>query len=102
MSTSNNISEKRHKKLLEFQQKYNLNFSNINLLNQAFCHTSYTNENNIGIENSYERLEFLGDAVLKLSISSLFYNIYSIWISQGSWFASTWLSSVASTQPTLL
>ncbi len=74
MSTSNNISEKRHKKLLEFQQKYNLNFSNINLLNQAFCHTSYTNENNIGIENSYERLEFLGDAVLKLSISSLFYN----------------------------
>ena len=74
MSISNKINEKRHKELLEFQQKYNLDFSDINLLNQAFCHTSYTNENNIGIENSYERLEFLGDAVLKLSISNIFYN----------------------------
>ena len=74
MSISNQINEKRRKKLLEFQQKYNLNFSNINLLNQAFLHTSYINENNLETKDSYERLEFLGDAVLKLSISNLFYN----------------------------
>ncbi len=73
MSISNLITEERLKKLQDFQEKYNLNFSNIELLNQAFCHTSFINENNLGIENSYERLEFLGDAVLKLSISSLFY-----------------------------
>ena len=74
MSISDLITEERLEKLHNFEQKYNLNFSDINLLNQAFCHTSYTNENNLGAENSYERLEFLGDAVLKLSISSLFYN----------------------------
>ena len=74
MSISDLITEERLEKLHNFVQKYNLNFSDINLLNQAFCHTSYTNENNLGTENSYERLEFLGDAVLKLSISSLFYN----------------------------
>ena len=32
---------------------------NINLLNQALCHTSYTNENNLDVSLSYERLEFL-------------------------------------------
>ncbi len=73
MSISDFLTDERLKKLETFQQQYDLNFSNINLLNQAFCHTSFTNENNLGIENSYERLEFLGDAVLKLAISSLFY-----------------------------
>jgi len=74
MSTSDFINEERLEKLNDFQKKYGLNFSDIELLNRAFCHTSYTNENNISSENSYERLEFLGDAVLKLAISSLFYD----------------------------
>ena len=68
------ISKERIVALEEFQKKYNLKFSNIELLNQAFIHTSYTNENNIDILNSYERLEFLGDAVLKLIISDILYN----------------------------
>ncbi len=68
------ISKKRIVALEEFQKKYNLKFSNIELLNQAFIHTSYTNENNIDILNSYERLEFLGDAVLKLIISDILFN----------------------------
>ena len=44
MSISNLITEERLKKLQDFQEKYNLNFSNIELLNQAFCHTSFIND----------------------------------------------------------
>lgn len=42
----------------------------IKLYEKAFTHTSYANEN--GIE-SYERLEYLGDAVLELVISEYLY-----------------------------
>jgi ribonuclease-3 len=74
MSTSNiEINEKRLKILNDFQEKYNLKFKNTNLLNQAFVHTSYTNENNLDVLLSYEKLEFMGDAVLKLSVSEFLY-----------------------------
>src|SRR5574344_885959 len=39
----------------------------------ALTHTSYTQENNLSYLKSYERLEFLGDAVLKLCTSELLY-----------------------------
>ena len=68
------ISNERVIILEEFQKKYNLKFTNLELLNQAFIHTSFTNENNIDVLNSYERLEFLGDAVLKLIVSDILYN----------------------------
>lgn len=45
-------------------------FDNIQLFEQALTHTSYANENNV---LSYERLEFLGDAVLDLIISEYLY-----------------------------
>lgn len=67
------ISPEREKLLIKFQEKYNLKFKKLELLNQAFCHTSFTNENNLEVINSYERLEFLGDAVLKLTVSKLLY-----------------------------
>lgn len=41
-------------------------FQNKQLLQQALTHTSYTNERKINKIDSYERLEFLGDAVLEL------------------------------------
>ena len=74
---SSDISPERADLLQQFQQKYDLKFKNIGLLNQALCHTSYTNENNLDVLNSYERLEFLGDAVLKLSISKFFYSKFT-------------------------
>ena len=40
------------------------------LYKTAFTHTSYANENNV---ESYERLEYLGDAVLELIISEYLY-----------------------------
>ena len=46
------------------------------LYKHALTHSSYTMENNLSYEQCYERLEFLGDAVLKLTVSSVLYNMY--------------------------
>lgn len=75
MPISNLIEEKKEL-FKNFQKKHDLNFQDENLLIHAFIHTSYTNENNIDVLESYERLEFLGDAVLKLSISKILYEQY--------------------------
>ena len=68
------ISDERIKQLKEFQKKYNLKFKDIELLNQAFIHSSYVRENNLDVSLCYEKLEFYGDAVLKLAISDFLYN----------------------------
>lgn len=46
-------------------------FQNRDLLKQALTHSSFTNEQKIMKKKNYERLEFLGDAVLEL-VSSEF------------------------------
>lgn len=46
------------------------------LFEKAMRHTSYVHEVDIPIECSYERLEFLGDAVLKLVVSKYLYLKY--------------------------
>ncbi len=48
-----------------------INPVNINLYYEAFTHTSYANEN--PSLNSYERLEFLGDAILEFIVSDYLY-----------------------------
>lgn len=52
-------------------KKLDFNPTNINLYYQAFTHTSYSNENPSYV--SYERLEFLGDAILEFIISEYLY-----------------------------
>lgn len=57
---------------MEILDRLNIVPNNENLYIQAFTHTSYSNEH---LEcESYERLEFLGDAVLELTISDYLYN----------------------------
>ncbi len=56
---------------MKILQKLNFNPVNINLYYTAFTHTSYTHEN--PSQENYERLEFLGDAVLELIISDYLY-----------------------------
>ena len=57
---------------MEILDKLNIMPKDEKLYMQAFTHTSYTNEH---IEcESYERLEFLGDAVLELIMSDYLYN----------------------------
>jgi len=55
---------------MDFFSKMNIKINNEELLSTAFTHSSYSNENHC---ENYERLEFLGDAVLELIISDYFY-----------------------------
>lgn len=52
-------------------KKLNFSPTNVNLYYQAFTHTSFSNENPSFV--SYERLEFLGDAILEFIISEYLY-----------------------------
>ena len=60
----------------EFESKINYTFKDAKLLKRALCHSSYTNEINIGRLKSNERLEFLGDAVLELVSSEFLFQMY--------------------------
>ncbi len=51
-------------------------FNNKDLLVQALCHRSYLNENSDFKIGHNERLEFLGDAVLELSVTEYLYLNY--------------------------
>ena len=55
---------------MDILDKLNIRYDNIDIYNQAFTHTSYANEMKC---ESYERLEFLGDAILELIISEYLY-----------------------------
>ncbi len=60
----------------ELEKIYGINISNSDLFKIALTHPSYTKENNLPYEQNYERLEFLGDAVLKLLASDILYEKY--------------------------
>ena len=55
---------------------FGINFSDLNLIETAFTHTSYANEHRLLKISHNERLEFLGDAVLQLMISKYLYQKY--------------------------
>ena len=55
------------------EEKLGYTFKNKNLLLEALTHSSYTNEMRINKRNHYERLEFLGDAVLELLSSEFLF-----------------------------
>ncbi len=58
------------------EQKIGITFSDKNLLKNAFIHRSYLNEHKNYRGQSNERLEFLGDSVLSIVVSShLFKNL---------------------------
>lgn len=65
------ISEERKETLAEIEKKFGVSFLNKSLLNQALTHSSYAHA--FG-EADNERLEFLGDAVLKLVITEHLYH----------------------------
>ena len=58
------------------ETELNISFNDKDLLKQAFTHRSFINENkNEGLEHN-ERLEFLGDAILELAVTSFLYKKY--------------------------
>lgn len=60
----------------ELQTQINVRFRDESVLRQAFTHSSYVNEQRGKKIQDNERLEFLGDAVLELSISQFLYRTF--------------------------
>lgn len=58
----------------ELFKKLNIEPKDMNLYKNAFSHSSYVNEHKV--KNDYERLEFLGDAVLDLVVADYLYTHY--------------------------
>ncbi len=60
-------------KLRELEDKIGYHFNDKTLLKQAVTHSSFANELKINRQCHYERLEFLGDAVLELVSSNFLF-----------------------------
>lgn len=58
----------------ELEKKIGYQFRDKRLLKQALTHSSYANEQKINKLKDYERLEFLGDAVLELVSSDFLFH----------------------------
>lgn len=56
---------------MDFLEKFGITIKDKELLLQALTHSSYSNEHDV---KNYERLEFLGDAVLQILMSDYLYN----------------------------
>ena len=60
----------------ELEERIGHTFQDKSLLKQALTHSSYANEMRILKSGNYERLEFLGDAVLELVSSDFLFSKY--------------------------
>lgn len=79
MIRKNDLEKELHKienQFKDFQKAIGISFANVKLLKQAFTHSSYVNEHRKRIFEDNERLEFLGDAVLELTVSQFLYKKY--------------------------
>lgn len=78
MTNTRRLKDGKHKnyKFEQFQEKVGIKFTNEKLLKQAFTHSSYVNEHRKKRREDNERLEFLGDAVLELTISQYLFKMY--------------------------
>ena len=62
-------------KLKEFLDKMEVPYQHLDIFKEAFTHPSYANENKMK-KHDYERLEFLGDAVLQYHVSRYIFDLY--------------------------
>src|SRR5690554_873186 len=60
----------------KLEDSLSITFQNRSLLQQAFTHSSYVNEQQKSRLSDNERLEFLGDAVLELVVSDFLFKKY--------------------------
>lgn len=58
------------------EESLSYTFKDKSLMRKALTHSSYANEHQMGITESNERLEFLGDTVLNLIVSQYLYKKY--------------------------
>lgn len=66
----------KQEEMKELEEKVGYVFRNKELLREALTHSSFSNEQKINRYKNYERLEFLGDAVLELLSSRFFFDIF--------------------------
>ena len=55
-------------KIINLLNKLNIKFKNLNYYIEAFTHPTYLNEKQLQ-GNSYQKLEFLGDAIFEFVVS---------------------------------
>lgn len=60
-------------KVKKLEKIFKIKIQNKELFERAITHSSFTRENEVSSLENYERLEFLGDAVLKLCISDILF-----------------------------
>ncbi len=71
------MDKNRLETLHNLEKRISYHFQDINLLSTALTHRSYVNENKQLAVSDNERFEFLGDAVLGLSVSDLIIKKYA-------------------------
>jgi ribonuclease-3 len=62
------------KELNEFEEIIDYSFKNIEILEKSLTHSSYSNEDKSYSKVNNERLEFLGDAVLSITVSRFIFD----------------------------
>ncbi len=62
--------------MLELEKIFGIKIDNADYFRRALTHPSYTKENDLPYDENYERLEFLGDAVLKLLTSEILFSTF--------------------------
>jgi ribonuclease III len=73
-----NMNRAQENQFKELQKKLDVFFTDEKLLKQAFTHSSYVNEHRRKPHEDNERLEFLGDAVLELTVSKFLFKKYPL------------------------
>lgn len=68
------LSAARKEELIEFLKKLNIEKTDVELLDVALTHPSFNFEKNDDISPDYERLEFLGDSVVRLVVSEYLFD----------------------------
>lgn len=76
------------------REKLGFEFKNIEYLITALTHRSYVNEHRKSVTEHNERLEFLGDAVLELSVTDYLYRHFS----EPEGILTSWRSSLVRTE----
>jgi len=61
----------------EILEIFSIQLEDFDLIKMAVTHPSYTQSNNLPAIECYERLEFLGDAMLKLAASEILYKKFA-------------------------
>lgn len=61
----------------QIENNIGYNFKDKTHLKTALTHSSYSNEKMCGVHESYERYEFLGDAILEYLVSEYLFNNYT-------------------------